>query len=77
MMIRKECLGTKITKKSPYNAEVFTVVISNDPENFELYRVLQLDVFETNIPAKADVIESETVEVGIIEALKPKKKKKD
>lgn len=55
----------KITKKSPYNAEVFTVIISNDAEQFALYKVLQLDVFETNIPPMAEVVED-----------KPKKKKK-
>lgn len=67
MMIRKECLGLKVVKKSPFNAEVFNLVITNDPENFQLYKVLQLDVFEKDIPQLAEVDE-------VIE--KPKKKKK-
>ncbi len=67
-MIRKECLGTSFRKKSPYNAEVFSGTITEDPENFALYKVLGLDVFEKNIPPVAEV---ESVEE------KPKKKKKD
>lgn len=46
MMIRKECIGTTFRKKSPYNAEVFTGTIKDDPSEFQLYRILQLDVFE-------------------------------
>lgn len=65
MMIKKEWLGVTIKKKSPHNKETFTLTISNDPENFALYKALQLDVFEKNIPPVADVEE------------KPKKKKKD
>ena len=71
MIIRKECIGLKFKKKSPYNAEVFNVTITDEPENFALYKVLELDVFEHNIPPIANV-ETETVE-----EVKPKKKKKD
>jgi len=71
MIIRKECLGLKFKKKSPFNAEVFNVTITDEPENFALYKVLELDVFEHNIPPIASV-ETETVE-----EVKPKKKKKD
>lgn len=66
MIIRKECLGITIKRKSPFNSEVFTVTINEDPENFALYKVLQLDVFEKNIPPVAEVVEE-----------KPKKKKRD
>jgi hypothetical protein len=69
MMIRKECLGLSITAKSPHNACTFNLVISDNPENFALYKVLQLDVFETDIPPAAKV-EVESVED------KPKSKKK-
>jgi hypothetical protein len=72
MIIRKECLGITIKRKSPFNSEVFTVTINEDPENFALYKVLQLDVFEKNIPPVAEVEEP-----GILEALKSKKKKRD
>jgi hypothetical protein len=44
-------------------------VITDNPENFALYKVLQLDVFETDIPPIAKV-EVESVED------KPKSKKK-
>jgi hypothetical protein len=70
MIIRKECLGLKFKKKSPYNAEVFNVTITDEPENFQLYKILDLDVFEKNIPPIAKV-ETESTED------KPKKKKKD
>ena len=68
MIIRKECLGMTFKKKSPYNAEVFNVTITDNPENFSLYKILELDVFEKNIPPIAEVEVSEE---------KPKKKKKD
>lgn len=66
MIIRKECLGLAYSKKSPHNGCHFSGVITNDPENFALYKVLQLDVFEKNIPPVAEVVEE-----------KPKKKKRD
>jgi hypothetical protein len=65
MMIRKECLGLNIVAKSPHNACTFNLVISDNPENFALYKVLQLDVFETDIPPIAEIVED-----------KPKSKKK-
>lgn len=67
MIIRKECIGLKYSKKSPFNSCHFSGIITEDPENFELYKVLQLDVFEKNIPPKAEVKLEE----------KPKKKKED
>lgn len=72
MIIRKECLGLAYSKKSPHNGCHFSGVITDDPENFALYKVLQLDVFEKNIPPVAEVEEP-----GILEALKSKKKKRD
>lgn len=72
MKIRKECLGQKYSTKSPFNACHFSGIISDDPENFALYKVLQLDVFEKNIPPMADILLEEIIEAG-----KPKKKKKD
>lgn len=66
MIIRKECIGLKFRKKSPYNAEVFSGTITDNPENFALYKVLQLDVFEKDIPPPAEVVEE-----------KPKKEKKE
>jgi hypothetical protein len=65
MMIRKECLGQKYSKKSPHNGCHFSGFIVDDPAQFALYKVLQLDVFEKDIPAPAEIIEE-----------KPKKKKK-
>jgi hypothetical protein len=79
MMIRKECLGVSFSKKSPHNGCHFTGVITDNPENFALYKVLQLDVFETDIPPIANV---ELTEEKVVEVLtemwtkeKPKKKK--
>ncbi len=66
MMIKKEWLGVTIKRKSPFNSEVFTVTITDDPEQFRLYKVLGLDVFEENVPSPAEIVEE-----------KPKKKKKD
>ena len=66
MIIRKECLGLAYSKKSPWNSCYFSGVITDNPEDFELYKVLQLDVFEKNIPPVAEVVEE-----------KPKKKKRD
>lgn len=66
MMIRKECIGLKISKKSPYNAEVFNVTIKDDPEEFALYKVLELDVF-----VKFDI------PIAEVKLEKPKKKKDD
>lgn len=65
MIIRKECIGLKYSTKSPFNDCHFSGTINEDPENFELYKILQLDVFEKNIPPKAEVKVEE----------KPKKKK--
>jgi hypothetical protein len=80
MMIRKECLGVSFSKKSPHNGCHFTGVITDNPENFALYKVLQLDVFESNIPPMATVwlTEEKTTEVltEIWEKQKPKSKKK-
>lgn len=70
MMIRKECLGQHFSKKSPHNANHFSGVITDNPEDFALYVALQLDVFEKDLPPIAEVNESE----GILESLKPKKK---
>lgn len=70
MMIRKECIGTTFRKKSPHNAEVFTGTIKDDPEEFRLYRILELDVFEKFEIPSAEVTEN-------ISEDKPKKKKKD
>lgn len=67
MILRKECIGLAYSKKSPYNDCQFSGVITDNPENFALYKVLELDVFEKNIPPKADVKVEE----------KPKKKKED
>lgn len=67
MMIRKECLGQHFSKKSPHNANHFSGVITDNPEDFALYVALQLDVFEKDLPPIAEV--SEVVEE------KPKKKK--
>jgi len=69
MMIRKECLGQHFSKKSPHNANHFSGVITDNPEDFALYVALQLDVFEKDLPPIAEV--SEVVED------KPKKKKKN
>jgi len=69
MIIRKECLGVSFSKKSPHNGCHFSGVITDNPENFALYKVLQLDVFESDIPPIAKV-EVESVED------KPKSKKK-
>lgn len=66
MMIRKECLGTHFSKKSPHNANHFSGVITDNPEDFALYVALQLDVFEKDLPPIAEVTED-----------KPKKKKKN
>ena len=66
MIIRKECIGQVIKKKSPYNSEVFTLTIVNDPEQFRLYQILGLDVFEREVPELAEVKE-----------VKKKKKSKD
>jgi len=90
MIIRKECLGLKFKKKSPFNAEVFNVTITDEPENFALYKVLELDVFEHNIPPIAEVVETDSITVvksdisNVYEAvvlaeekLKKKKKKVD
>jgi hypothetical protein len=65
MMIRKECLGVSFSKKSPHNGCHFSGVITDNPENFALYKVLQLDVFESDIPPAAEIVED-----------KPKSKKK-
>lgn len=75
------------SKKSPHNGCHFSGVITDNPENFALYKVLQLDVFETDIPPMAVVI-SDDPNTGIqainlefdsefidLES-KPKKKKK-
>lgn len=66
MMIRKECLGLSFSKKSPHNSCHFSGVITDNPENFALYKVLELDVFEKDIPAPAEILEE-----------KPKKKKRN
>ena len=65
MMIRKECLGVSFSKKSPHNGCHFSGVITDNPENFALYKVLQLDVFETDIPPIANVIEGGSIEMVI------------
>ena len=67
MMIKKECIGQVFFKKAK-NGCHFTGTISENPENFELYKILELDVFEAHVPPKAEIIESE-------EEVKPKKKK--
>ena len=66
MMIRKECLGIGYNKTTK-NGCNFKGVITDDPENFALYKVLELDVFERNLPPVVSVEVSED---------KPKKKKK-
>jgi hypothetical protein len=80
MMIRKECLGVSFSKKSPHNGCHFSGVITDNPENFALYKVLQLDVFESNIPPMANVeLTTEQFVDSYIEELeskKPKSKKK-
>lgn len=78
MMIRKECLGLVIRKKSPFNSEVFTLTIANDPAQFNLYKILGLDVFEKDIPPIAIVTHNDdhTKEVEFLKDIKPKKKKK-
>jgi len=58
MMIRKECLGMHFSKKSPHNANHFSGVITDNPEDFALYVALQLDVFEKDLPPIAEVSES-------------------
>jgi hypothetical protein len=68
MIIRKECLGL-VYNKTTSNGCNFKGVVNDNPDNFELYKILDLDVFEKNIPPKA--------EVKIAEEIKPKKKKKD
>lgn len=65
MMIRKECLGIGYNKTTK-NGCNFKGVVTDDPENFALYKVLELDVFERNLPPVAEVLEE-----------KPKKKKRD
>lgn len=67
MIIRKECIGLKYSAKSPFNACHFSGTIDDNPENFALYKILGLDVFEKNIPPKAEVKLEE----------QPKKKKED
>jgi len=80
MMIRKECLGVSFSKKSPHNGCHFSGVITDNPENFALYKVLQLDVFESDIPPMANVeLTTEQFVDSYIEELeskKPKSKKK-
>lgn len=56
------------SKKSPHNNCRFSGVVTDDPENFALYKAIELDVFEKNIPPIAEVTED-------IED-KPKKKKR-
>ncbi len=73
MIVRKECIGLKINAKSPHNDCHFSLTISNDAENFELYKALQLDVFEKDIPPMVEVVD-ESIEIAT-EELKPKKKK--
>lgn len=63
-MIRKECIGLVYSKKAK-NGCHFTGTVNTDPENFALYKALELDVFEKDIPAHAEIVEE-----------KPKKKKK-
>lgn len=74
-MIRKECLGTSFSKKSPHNGCHFSGVITDNPENFALYKVLQLDVFESNIPPMANVIDLDP-DLGYIDLDTKRKKKK-
>lgn len=68
------------SKKSPHNANHFSGVITDNPEDFALYVALQLDVFEKDLPPIAEVSEltaDQFVDSFIedLEALKPKKKK--
>lgn len=76
MIIRKECLGLAYSKKSPHNGCHFSGVITNDPENFALYKVLQLDVFEKNIPPVAEIEDKYSVEMVIETSLEKLEKKK-
>lgn len=46
------------SKKSPHNANHFSGVITDNPEDFALYVALQLDVFEKDLPPIAEVSES-------------------
>lgn len=80
MMIRKECLGQHFSKKSPHNANHFSGVITDNPEDFALYVALQLDVFEKDLPPIAEVLTQEKVVEVLTEMWtkdKPKKKKKN
>lgn len=65
-MIRKECLGLvyNVTTKNGCN---FRGSVTDEPENFALYKAIGLDVFEKNLPPVVSVEVSED---------KPKKKKK-
>lgn len=83
MIIRKECIGQGYSKKSPYNDCHFKGVITDNPENFALYKVLQLDVFEKDIPPPAEIENGNTLTVeqviGVIHELTdpPKTKNKN
>ena len=77
-MIRKECLGVSFSKKSPHNGCHFSGVITDNPENFALYKVLQLDVFEKDIPPAAEIVVTPEMikDFEALETSKPKSKKK-
>lgn len=47
MEIREECIGSEIRCKAP-NGCSMVVVINDNPENFQLYKRLSLDVFKAS-----------------------------
>jgi len=51
MTVKQECIGNTHTRTAP-NGTVITVTIKNDPSQFELYKLLKLDVFGPEVKAK-------------------------
>lgn len=59
-MIKPECIGQTHTKKAP-NGMPITVTIKSDPGQFDLYRLLKLDVFMDRPKAKVVEVKKEPV----------------
>jgi len=82
--IKFECVGTVFQKKAP-NGMLMTGIIVDDPDQFKLYKLLELDVFDNSslINKSANVTEvTPLTEEKVVEVLteminaKPKTKGK-
>jgi len=47
MIVKKELIGTRFSKVAPNGLEI-SGIISAEPSEFELYKTLELDVFESD-----------------------------